>query len=405
MARKKHLINVHTSTGTTAPTNASLYLGEIAVQHTPNDPALWIKMGSSESSTEYEKFIGKTEILNLIQASNILGSGYTYSGISYVNSATTIADAYSALTRELIDDKLVTTSALNDLNVRLDAICGATHDISSLYDRVASAETVIQQDEETIAGALNDLNVRVGTVETQMTGDYIPITGYMTATGVTEEELTLTEEDTVNEALGKLQKQMLDNEESIAAGLNDLNTRLENVDDIIAHNTGITQLSGAVKSFSAATMYVLENMYDYMQGKARQLQNLSSAMMSVSGVVANNVTNINNVSGSVENLSGAVVNNRNDINSLSASLIDDELVIATALNDLNARIVELSGNTGSSALTLNTHTAVTIANGTSSQMHLPTVSASDNGKILRVVNGAWALVDPATIYSGSTAPA
>ena len=384
MTRKKHLINIHTSTGTTAPTGASLYLGEIAVQHTPNDPGLWIKMGSSESSTEYEKFIGKTEILNLIQASNILGSGYTYSGISYVNSATTIADAYSALTRELIDDKLVTTSALNDLNVRLDAICGATHDISSLYDRVASAETVIQQDEETIAGALNDLNVRVGTVETQMTGDYIPITGYMTATGVTEEELTLTEEDTVNEALGKLQKQMLDNEESIAAGLNDLNTRLENVDDIIAHNTGITQLSGAVKSFSAATMYVLEDMYDYMQ---------------------DNVTNINNVSGSVENLSGAVVNNRNDINSLSASLIDDELVIATALNDLNARIVELSGNTGSSALTLNTHTAVTIANGTSSQMHLPTVSASDNGKILRVVNGAWALVDPATIYSGSTAPA
>jgi hypothetical protein len=38
-------------------------------------------------------------------------------------------------------------------------------------------------------------------------------------------------------------------------------------------------------------------------------------------------------------------------------------------------------------------------------MHLPTVSASDNGKILRVVNGAWALVDPATIYSGSGTPA
>jgi len=393
MARKKHLINVHTSTGTTAPTNASLYLGEIAVQHTPNDPALWIKMGSSESSTEYEKFIGKTEILNLIQASNILGSGYTYSGISYVNSATTIADAYSALTRELIDDKLVTTSALNDLNVRLDAICGATHDISSLYDRVASAETVIQQDEETIAGALNDLNVRVGTVETQMTGDYIPITGYMTATGVTEEELTLTEEDTVNEALGKLQKQMLDNEESIAAGLNDLNTRLENVDDIIAHNTGVTQLSGAVRSFSAATDYEFEEVWFSLSQKANdsEFRNVSGATMSVSG--------------SVENLSGAVVSNRNDINSLSASLIDDELVIATALNDLNARIVELSGNTGSSALTLNTHTAVTIANGTSSQMHLPTVSASDNGKILRVVNGAWALVDPATIYSGSTAPA
>lgn len=54
---------------------------------------------------------------------------------------------------------------------------------------------------------------------------------------------------------------------------------------------------------------------------------------------------------------------------------------------------------------LNTHTGTTISGRTSGQMHLPTVSASDNGKILRVVNGAWALVDPATIYYGSGTPA
>ena len=70
MARKKHLINVHTGTGTTAPTNASLYLGEIAVQHTPENPALWIKMGTSESSTNYEKFIGETEINNEFHKTN-----------------------------------------------------------------------------------------------------------------------------------------------------------------------------------------------------------------------------------------------------------------------------------------------------------------------------------------------
>ena len=35
---------------------------------------------------------------------------------------------------------------------------------------------------------------------------------------------------------------------------------------------------------------------------------------------------------------------------------------------------------------------------------LPTVSASDNGKILMVVNGAWTLVSPVTIYSGSGEP-
>ena len=35
---------------------------------------------------------------------------------------------------------------------------------------------------------------------------------------------------------------------------------------------------------------------------------------------------------------------------------------------------------------------------------LPTVTAADNGKILMVVNGAWALVTPSTIYTGSGAP-
>ena len=35
---------------------------------------------------------------------------------------------------------------------------------------------------------------------------------------------------------------------------------------------------------------------------------------------------------------------------------------------------------------------------------LPTVSASDNGKILRVVSGSWALEVPITVYSGQSAP-
>lgn len=35
---------------------------------------------------------------------------------------------------------------------------------------------------------------------------------------------------------------------------------------------------------------------------------------------------------------------------------------------------------------------------------LPTVTAADNGKILMVVNGAWALVTPSTIYTGSGTP-
>jgi hypothetical protein len=49
----------------------------------------------------------------------VLGSGYTCSGIPYVNGSTTIADAYSALTKELRKDEKVISAALNDLNGRI----------------------------------------------------------------------------------------------------------------------------------------------------------------------------------------------------------------------------------------------------------------------------------------------
>ena len=35
---------------------------------------------------------------------------------------------------------------------------------------------------------------------------------------------------------------------------------------------------------------------------------------------------------------------------------------------------------------------------------LPTVSSTDNGKILRVVNGQWELVNPVSLYTGSGTP-
>ena len=34
----------------------------------------------------------------------------------------------------------------------------------------------------------------------------------------------------------------------------------------------------------------------------------------------------------------------------------------------------------------------------------PAVTASDNGKILMVVNGQWAMISPSTFYSGSGVP-
>ena len=162
MARKKHLINIHTSTGTTAPTSANLYLGEIAVQHTSGDTALWIKVGSSNESNVYEKFIGETKITEMISGLEpILGSGYTYSGIPYVNSATSIADAYSALTKEVLDNEYVVSMALNDLRDDIEDLSGNTEFIDPLSAAVISLSAGVKSNEYVVSTALNDLNARV----------------------------------------------------------------------------------------------------------------------------------------------------------------------------------------------------------------------------------------------------
>ena len=53
----------------------------------------------------------------------------------------------------------------------------------------------IDEVEEVTAGALNDLNERVGTIETHFNGEYIPLTGYELASGISEDELIVKEED------------------------------------------------------------------------------------------------------------------------------------------------------------------------------------------------------------------
>lgn len=56
--------------------------------------------------------------------------------------------------------------------------------------------------------------------------------------------------------------------------------------------------------------------------------------------------------------------------------------------------------------TVQTFTANASSNATANITvnELPTVTSSDNGKVLMVVNGVWSMVTPVSIYSGSSAP-
>ena len=169
----------------------------------------------------------------------ILGSGYTYSGIPYVNSATSIAAAYSALTNELLVDEEAVAASLNDLNARITSIPDCSAGLQELSG-------VVETNELVTAHALNDLNSRINELSGSTGGDAssIMLTGYHISCGSTEAELTLAETDSVNDAFGKIQKQMLDNEEAIAASLNDLNARVSSMSSV---GSDLDALSGAVK--------------------------------------------------------------------------------------------------------------------------------------------------------------
>ncbi len=199
----------------------------------------------------------------------------------------------------------------------------------------------IIDNEEVTAAALNDLNRRTLYFETHYTGEYIPITNYTIATGTTEEELILDGDDSINEAFGKIQKQILDNEEAVAAGLNDLNRRVNENTEAISHNTGVTALSAAVMSFSSAT---------------------------------DNKFNI--VNSLINNVSGAVVNNRTDINILSGM------------------IGSVSAKT-SGVLTIN-------ANGVEQGRYSPSANTTIDLEIIQEVTGADVLLTGYELATGTT---
>lgn len=241
----------------------------------------------------------------------------------------------------------------------------------------------IIDNEEVTAAALNDLNTRTSYIETHMTGEYIPITNYTIATGTTEEELVLDDDDTVNEAFGKLQKQILDNEETVAAGLNDLNRRVNENAAAIAQNTGVTALSAAVQSFSSATYNTFNQFGDTInninnnitvlcgvteeisaktngvltielngeeQGKYSPSANTTVRLTAITEVTGADVllTGYEIATGtSEEELAIVATDTVNEaFGKVQKQIYDDEAVTAGALNDLNDRINDITASTG-----------------------------------------------------------
>lgn len=276
----------------------------------------------------------------------VLGSGYTYSGIPYVNSSTTIADAYSALTEELISDEQVIAAALNNLYGTVSGLSGTSGEISALSASVVNNET------------------RIGDVESDL---------YTLSGIVTDNEYVIAR------SLNELH--------SNVAALSGISTDTEAV--IEALSAGTIQLSAdtksAIEALSAVTQGVLTvNVNGTAQGTYSPSADTTLNLQIVTEVTGDDVllTGYELSSGVTEQeLAIAATDTVNEaFGKIQKQNYDNEFAMSTAMNDLNVRVATISANT------------------------LPSVTVSDNGKIVQVVNGHWELVSPVSIYSGNNAP-
>jgi predicted RNase H-related nuclease YkuK (DUF458 family) len=181
-----------------------------------------------------------------IHVDMILGSGYTYSGIPYVNSATTIADAYSALTQEIIDDEEVTSEALNDLNdrvieisgnvanIHVDMVLGSGYTYSGLpyvnsattiADAYSAITKVVIDDERVIAEAFNQQNDRITEISGNVANIHVDMilgSGY-TYSGIPY----VNSATTIADAYSALTNEVILDELVFASAVNDLNDRVD----------------------------------------------------------------------------------------------------------------------------------------------------------------------------------
>ena len=274
-------------------------------------------------------------------------------------------------------------------------LSGATDDVYNYVDEQieslsGSIVEYVTDIEEVTAAALNDLNDRLN----NMDGAHINLTGYEIYSGDSEDdEIIVNSGDTVNDAFGKLQKQIIDNELVTAAALNDLNDRvLDNEEDINITNNMLNVLSGVVASFSSSSSYDISilssatvSLSSYTQHLGDEITNLSAFTQYLSGKTLGTLTiNVNGeqqgkycpsasttldleviqevtgedvlltgyelVCGTTEEeLNVVPTDNANQaFGKLQRQIYNNELVISAAFNDLNDRITELSGNTGGS---------------------------------------------------------
>lgn len=288
-----------------------------------------------------------------------------------------------------------TYNQFNELGDDLSTLCAMTINLSGAVETVSGlTDGVLTITRNGVEQGTYSPSADT-TVDIEVTGADVPLTGYELASGSTEEELTIVPEDTVNEAFGKLQKQAFDNEKVVAAALNDLKDMIEDVAGTMFDGADYDSTTKEIKFYNGdtvvdtidATAFIKDGMLDNVEvvtiggekylrftfntdaGKETidiKVSDFAGLYTAGNGITVSDsneisikladkgdtdfikldgdglyLTGITDMSNDLRELSAATVHIEGDLYELSGAVMDKELVIAAAFNDLNDRVLEL----------------------------------------------------------------
>ena len=317
----------------------------------------------------------------------ILSSEYEMSQLERENlllqSGDTFEEAFGKIEKTIIDNELTLAYTITDLNEKIsyagkDLVLSDKYEISSLYsndlllqagdtfeEAFGKIEKTIVDNELTTSRALNDLNKKF-----TLSSEY-------EISQLERENLLLQSGDTFEEAFGKIEKTIIDNELTLSYTINDLNDKISYAgkDLVLSDEYEISQLEREnllLKSgdtIEEAFGKIEKTIIDNELALAYTINDLNSK-------ISNNYTETKSDWNETDASSSAYIQNKPDL----SHFITQHQSIKT----INNQTITGEGNVNISGL--------------------PSVTSSDNGKILIVVNGEWQLIIPTTVYSGTELP-
>ena len=415
------------------PTSGQLEYGEIAINYAKDKETISLKNSNNEivtftSDKKLDNYVTVSDFdkamqvasaaLNDLEATKLEKSDFDE---SMENLETQFSNFYTK--QEIDDDSLVVASALNDLEEKK----ADKDDLTDLINNVYTKEE-IDNNHLVISSSLNDLNTRLNTKQdTLVSGINIKTinnksilgSGNITLTGgsggggdinviesvkvngsaltpdankavnITAVPATIVTQDTTHRFVS-------DSEKTTWNGKQDA---LTNADVL----TGITSTkvsnwdNAATNSHTHSNKSVLDGI------SSTDITNWNSKtdnVGTVTGVKMNGTTN--NPTNGVVDL-GTVITSETTLSKGSTS------GTGNAVTDITVSGHQITLTKGTTFLTQ--HQSIKTLNGTVltgdgniTLTGVPAFSASDNGKILGVVNGQLAWVTPTTIYTGSGTP-